>query len=30
MFFMLAYGLGIAAVYTKEFICKKIEYKEEK
>ena len=27
MFFMLAYGLGIAAVYAKEFISKKIEYK---
>lgn len=27
MFFMLAYVLGIAAVYTKEFICKKIEHK---
>jgi len=29
MFFMLAYGLGIAAIYTKEFISKKINYKEK-
>ncbi|MEL7570375.1 MAG: hypothetical protein AAGU14_07400, partial [Eubacteriaceae bacterium] len=26
MFFILAYGFGIAAIYTKEFISKKISY----
>lgn len=29
MFFMLAYGFGIAAIYTKEFIRQKTDYKKE-